>query len=54
MFLMFAPEGNPLRWFGQTFGCHLIGYPFLIAAVVALMFLPPALWRRLRRVKVPG
>lgn len=54
MFLMFAPEGNPLYWFGQTFGNHLIGYPFLIAAVVALMFFPRALWRRLRRVKVPG
>ena len=53
MFLMFAPEGNPLRWFGQTFGCHLIGYPFLIAAVVALMFLPPELCRRLRRTEVP-
>ena len=54
MFLMYAPKGNPLYWFGQTFGNHLIGYPFLIAAVVALMFLPPALMRRLRRAKVSG
>src|SRR5699024_8859367 len=53
MFLMYAPEGNPLYWFGQTFGCHLIGYPFLIAAVVALMFLPLGLCRRLRRTEVP-
>lgn len=54
MFLMYAPKGNPLYWFGQTFGNHLIGYPFLIAAVVALMFLPPALLPRLRRAKVSG
>ena len=53
MFLMYAPEGNPLYWFDQAFGCHLIGYPFLIAAVVALMFLPLGLCRRLRRTEVP-
>ena len=34
MFLMYAPEGNPLYWFQQTFGNHFIGFPVLIAAVV--------------------
>ena len=40
MFLMYAPEGNPLYWFQQTFGNHFIGFPVLIAAVVAVMYLP--------------
>ena len=51
MFLMYAPKGNPLYWFGETFGNHLIGYPVLIAAVVMLMYLPPELIRRLRHRK---
>lgn len=49
MFLMYAPEGNPLAWFESTFGNHLIGYPVLIAAVVAVMFLPVVLARHRRR-----
>ena len=40
MFLMYAPEGNPLYWFQQTFGSHFIGFPVLIAAVVVIMFMP--------------
>ena len=52
MFLMSAPSGNPLYWFGETFGNHLIGYPVLIAAVVVLMYLPPELIRRLRHRRV--
>ena len=40
MFLMYAPEGNPLYWFQQTFGNHFIGFPVLIAAVVVVMYLP--------------
>lgn len=49
MFLMYAPEGNPLAWFESTLGNHLIGYPVLIAAVVAVMFLPVVLARHRRR-----
>ena len=53
MFLMYAPSGNPLYWFGETFGNHLVGYPVLIAAVVVLMHLPLWLIRRFRREKAP-
>lgn len=52
MFLMSAPSGNPLYWFGETFGNHLIGYPVLIAAVVVLMYLPLELIRHLRHRRV--
>ena len=40
MFLMSAPKGNPLYWFKQTFGNHLIGYPFLITLVLIIMYTP--------------
>ena len=49
MFLMSAPSGNPLYWFDQAFGNHLIGYPFLIAAAVCLMYFPLFLIRRFHR-----
>lgn len=37
MFLMYAPDGNPLAWFRDRFGYHWIGFPVLLAAVFALM-----------------
>lgn len=49
MFLISAPSGNPLYWFDQTFGNHLIGYPFLIAAAVFIMYFPLYLIRIFRR-----
>ena len=49
MFLMYAPEGNPLFWFEETFGNHLVGFPVLIAAIMILMFFPAELLRRLRQ-----
>ena len=49
MFLISAPSGNPLYWFEQTFGNHLIGYPFLIAAAVFIMYFPLYLIRIFRR-----
>lgn len=54
MFLMSAPSGNPLYWFDQTFGNHLIGYPFLIAAAVFIMYFPLYLVRLFRGVKSPA
>lgn len=50
MFLMFAPEGNPLYWFAQHCGSHLIGFPVLIAAVCGVMSLP-VLYRRRRETR---
>ena len=40
MFLMYAPDGNPLAWFRDRFGYHWIGFPVLLAAVFALMDVP--------------
>ena len=47
MFLMYAPSGNPLAWFAQHCGSHLIGFPVLLAAVCGVMDLP-LLLRRMR------
>ncbi len=40
MFLMYAPDGNPLAWFRDHVGYHWIGFPVLLAAVFALMDVP--------------
>ena len=40
MFLMYAPDGNPLAWFEDRFGSHWVGFPVLLAAVGGLMYLP--------------
>lgn len=39
-YLMNAPKGNPLYWFQQNWGDHRLGFPILIAAVLAVMYLP--------------
>lgn len=52
MFLMYAEPGNPLMWFQQTFGNHLIGFPVLIAAVIAVMYLPPYFRKKMKK-KIP-
>lgn len=49
MFLMEAKKGNPLYLFEQALGSHLWGFAVLIPAVLAVMFLPPVLFRRLGR-----
>ena len=40
MFLMYAPDNNPLKWFETTMGHHLIGFPIIITAVLLVMYLP--------------
>ena len=40
MFLMGASKGNPLYWFQQRFGSHLIGFAVIISGVIALMYAP--------------
>ncbi len=40
MFLMYAEPGTPLEWFQNAFGNHLIGFPVIIAAVMAVMYVP--------------
>ena len=49
MFLSYAEPGTPLVWFQENWGNHLLGFPVLIAAVVAVMHLPPLLLRKLRK-----
>jgi len=48
MFLKFAEAGTPLVWFAEHWGSHLLGFPVLIGAAIAIMHLPPLLLRRLR------
>lgn len=49
MFLMYPEPGNPLYWFEQKFGSHLPGFPVLIAAVVAVMYIPVYFMEKSRR-----
>ena len=46
MFLMSASKGNPLYWFEKAFGNHLIGYPVIAVAVIAIFHLPIFLVQR--------
>ena len=48
MFLMYAEPGNPLYIFEQLWGSHLLGFPVIIAGVVAVMYLPGVIRRKLR------
>lgn len=40
MFLMYADPGNPLYWFGENFGNHILGVPVIYSVVLLLMYLP--------------
>lgn len=40
MFLMYAADNNPLKWFETALGHHLMGYPIIITAVLLIMYLP--------------
>lgn len=40
MFLMYAEPGNPLYYFGEWFGWHLLGVPVIEGIVVAILYLP--------------
>jgi len=52
MFLMDAESGNPLELFEKWWGNHLLGFPILIALVLVIMYLPPYLFRQLKKRKV--
>ena len=49
MFLMEADSGNPLYWFGENWGNHLLGFPVLISAVLIVMYVPLELYRKLKK-----
>ena len=49
MFLMFVEEGNPLLVFEQMWGNHLLGYPVLLTAVIAVMCVPVLLMKKRKK-----
>ena len=49
MFLMWAEPGNPLYWFGENWGSHLLGVPVIIAGVVFVMYLPVILFKKWKK-----
>jgi len=52
MFLTEPEEGTPLMWFQKKWGNHLLGYPPMIAAVMAIMAVPAMLLERLHLKRV--
>lgn len=50
-FLEHADPGNPLYFFEQAFGSHLLGFPVIIAGVLLVMHLPWGLARKLKKTK---
>ena len=50
MFLMYAEPGNPLEWFQNVCGNHLIGFPVLITAVMIVMYIPTRFMHK-KRIK---
>ncbi len=51
MFLAKADKGNPLYWFEQNWGNHLLGFPVIMAAVIAVMYGPLELILKLKKKK---
>lgn len=51
-YLMKAPKGSPLYWFQQAWGDHRLGFPILIAAVLAVMYVPMELFQRRSRKRL--
>ena len=49
MFLMSAGKGNPLYLFEEAWGCHLLGFPVLIAAIVTVMYAPIEIYHKLKK-----
>lgn len=49
MFLMRASKGNPLYLFEQAWGSHLLGFPVLITAIVAVMYAPIEIYHKLKK-----
>lgn len=49
MFLMSAEPGNPLYLFEQAFGDHRVGFAVLVPAILAVMYAPAEIFRRVRQ-----
>lgn len=51
MFLMEADKGNPLEFFEKIWGDHRLGFPVLIALVIAIMHGPIVIKKKLKARK---
>lgn len=49
MFLMYASKGNPLYYFEQCWGNHLLGFPVIIVGVLIVMYFPLEVYRAVKR-----
>lgn len=49
MFLMSASKGNPLYWFQQNWGSHLLGFPVLIMAIIIALYTPIEVYHKLKK-----
>ena len=49
MFLMDVTKSNPLYIFEKAWGNHLLGFPVLIAAIVAVMYAPIEIYHKLKK-----
>lgn len=49
MFLMSASKGNPLYFFQQAWGNHLLGFPVLITAIIIVMYTPIEIYHKLKK-----
>lgn len=52
MFLIKADKGNPLYWFQENWGSHLLGFPVIIAAVIVVLYLPIELYHKFKKAPV--
>lgn len=50
LFLMRAGKDNPLYWFEENWGSHLLGFPVIIAALVVVLYVPIELWWKFKKV----
>ena len=52
MFLMSADPGNPLYFFEQLWGNHLLGFPVLIVGILIVMFVTMVTFRKVKERSV--
>lgn len=49
MFLMYADPGNPLHWFEENWGSHLLGFPVIAFGILTVMYSIPEAYSRIRK-----
>lgn len=52
MFLMSVTKSNPLYFFQELWGSHLLGFPVIIAGIVLVLYAPIEIYYKMRRKKV--